>query len=100
VVPSRFCRNPQLCTGALGPPDKTRRAFLLHNEPDFERSPLGSISVQPSRLRSELLTIEIRALLADLMMPGPLLKRTGGGVIDGSGGGTRTPDPRIMIPVL
>lgn len=47
------------------------------------------------------LTIEIKASLSDLTLPGPLLKRSiGGGVTVGSGGGTRTPDPRIMIPVL
>jgi site-specific DNA recombinase len=45
-------------------------------------------------------TVEIRASLSELTMPGPLVKRTGSGGIDGSGGGTRTPDPRIMIPVL
>ena len=46
------------------------------------------------------LAIEIKASLSELTLPGPLLKRSNGGVTDGSGGGTRTPDPRIMIPVL
>jgi site-specific DNA recombinase len=46
------------------------------------------------------LAIEIKASLSELTLPGPLLKRSSGGVTGGSGGGTRTPDPRIMIPVL
>ena len=49
---------------------------------------------------SDEFTVEIRASLSELMMPGPLVKRTGSGGIDGSGGGTRTPDPRIMIPAV
>ena len=49
---------------------------------------------------SDEFTVEIRASLSELTMPGPLMKRTRSGGIDGSGGGTRTPDPRIMIPVL
>ena len=35
---------------------------------------------------SDKFTVEIRASLSELMMPGPLVKRTGSGVIDGSGG--------------
>ncbi|MEN3347505.1 MAG: site-specific recombinase, partial [Bradyrhizobium sp.] len=49
---------------------------------------------------SNEVTVEIRASLSELTLPGPLVKRTGSGGIDGSGRGTRTPDPRIMIPVL
>ena len=47
---------------------------------------------------SNQLTVEIRASLSELTMPGKPLVKAGG--IDGSGRGTRTPDPRIMIPVL
>jgi hypothetical protein len=35
---------------------------------------------------SDEFTVEIRASLSELMMPGPLVKRTGSGGIDGSGG--------------
>jgi site-specific DNA recombinase len=63
------------------------------------RSLVDAVIVHAPANSAEI-TIEIRASLSELTMPGHLVKRTGSGGIDGSGGGTRTPDPRIMIPVL
>jgi len=45
-------------------------------------------------------SIEVKGRLAELTGSGAFPSRSGGGVIDGSERGTRTPDPRIMIPVL
>jgi site-specific DNA recombinase len=44
-------------------------------------------------------SIEVKGRLAELTGATTFPSRSGG-VIDGSGRGTRTPDPRIMIPVL
>jgi site-specific DNA recombinase len=49
---------------------------------------------------SDELAVEIKGRLAELTGAGSFVKRSGRGVKGGSGGGTRTPDPRIMIPVL
>ena len=44
-------------------------------------------------------TVEVKWPLAELTASGAFLARALGGII-GSERGTRTPDPRIMIPVL
>jgi len=51
---------------------------------------------------SDEFTVEIRASLSELMMPGPLMKRTGPGGIDGSGGSDSraSPSPSELFFVI